>query len=61
MTGRVDRARNDLRQSDVTAAAGVSKPDDRIDVLIRFQFAQFHNIGAVDDDDNLVEVLLHVL
>ena len=62
----VDFARQDPADGGGAAVAGVADPEDGIDAevarrLLLRQFGDLHDVGRVDDDDDLVEVLLDVL
>ena len=55
--GRVDLAGEDVAQGVKAGRAGAAHPEDGVHARIRFQFAQFHHVGRVDDDDGLVVIV----
>ena len=56
--GGIDGAVEDLCQSVVAAGAGVGHPDDGIDALILRQGVDLHDVGAVDEHDDRIEIAL---
>ena len=57
VAGGVDLAGEDVAQGVKTGRAGAAHPEDGVHARIRFQFAQFHHVGRVDDDDGLVVIV----
>ena len=65
MAGRIDRAVQDPADGGGAVVADLADPKDGVDAevvfrLFRIQFAQFKHVGAVDEDDDFIELALDV-
>ena len=66
MPGRIDRTIEQPADRRGAVVADLADPEDRIDAeviarLFRIQFAHLKDVGAVDEDDDFVELALNVL